>query len=114
MRKIVYLGLAALALFSTPASATLAQFGNITAVYGTRNGAILFNTSGARSGPVPACQGAGVERRYALDASTIAGQTYASVLMTAHALKKRVYVQGTGTCTIWGDTETVEYLLVED
>lgn len=114
MKKILYSGFVVLALVSVPALASMAQFGNITAVYGARNGAVLFNTSGARSGPVPACQGPGLGQRYALDASTIAGQTYVSVLMTAYALKKRVYVQGTGTCTIWGDTETVDFIMVED
>jgi hypothetical protein len=114
MKKVILLGMIATAALALPANASLAQFGTITAVYGMRNGAILFNTSGARSGTVPACQGPGLTQRYALDASTISGQSYASVLMTAYALKKRVYVQGTGTCDIWTDTETVSYIMVED
>ena len=34
--------------------------------------------------------------------------------MTAFALKKRIFVHGAGACTIWADTETVDYFLIED
>lgn len=79
-----------------------------------KNGAVLFNTSAERTNPLPACQSASFPKRYALDASTIAGQTYASGLLTAYALGKKVSIQGAGTCDIWWDTETVSHFTVED
>lgn len=81
-------------------------------VYGTWNGALLFSTNANRTS-IPAC-GAGNAQRWAIDASTTAGQAAVAVLLTAWTQHKRVWVTGTGTCTIWGDTETVEHFLVED
>lgn len=98
-----------------PAQASEAPAGNIVRVYGMLNGALLFNTTAARTSAPPACQqDPGLAQRWAIDASTVAGQTAASVLLTAYALKKKVFVLGTGNCSIWGDTETVAFILIED
>jgi hypothetical protein len=34
--------------------------------------------------------------------------------MTAYSLHKRISIHGTGTCSIWGDTETVDHFVVEN
>ncbi|WP_156400625.1 hypothetical protein [Caulobacter sp. Root655] len=98
---------------SAPVWASDAQMGNISHLYATSNGAVMFYTDGARGTP-PACQNAAVSQRYAIDASTTGGQAQAAALMTAYSLHKRIYIVGSGACTIWGDTETIAWFLVED
>lgn len=88
-------------------------FGNVTGVYGTSNGAILFSTDATQRSSVPSC-GSNNPQRWAIDASTTAGQAAASLLITAWSQHKRVWVTGTGVCSIWGDTETVSFFNVED
>lgn len=101
------------ALTPSPAAASSADWGYVTAVLGTSNGAVLFNTSGTRSGK-PACQGPGLDARYALDGSTVAGQAQIAILLNAYNLHRRIVVVGLNACTIWGDTETVAYFQVQD
>ena len=74
------------------------------------NGAVLFQTSTARA-DVPACA-AGQTARWAIDTNTAAGKAQLAGLLTAHAMGQGVQVFGTNTCTIWGDTESVNYLRV--
>lgn len=107
-----FLASASIAFAAPPASASSADWGYITGLYGTNNGAVLFSTSGARTTP-PACQTGGAQR-FAIDASTTAGQAAASVLLNAYNLHRKVWVQGMGACGIWGDTETVTYFQVAD
>lgn len=113
MKVFVSAVLATLAFAATPASASEAAVAPISSVFGAWNGAVLFTTSGARTA-TPACQGPGLGQRWALDASATAGQAQLSVFMTAYALRKRVTVIGSGVCSIWGDTETVAFFVVED
>ena len=113
MKKIISLATLLSLALATPAHASEAQFGTITNVYGMNNGALLFTSSGSRTTP-PSCHSSFVPQRWAIDASTVAGQLAASVFLTALALKKRVYVMGSATCTIWGDTETVTFINIEN
>lgn len=98
--------------FASAAQASEANFGNITGIFGAHNGAVLFYTSGTRT-TAPLCQTGGAQR-FAIDASTVTGQAAASVLLTAYAMNKRIYVVGSGACSIWGDTETVLFFTMED
>lgn len=98
---------------SASAQASNADFGYVTTVYGTLSGAVLFSTTGARTSP-PVCQGSSVPQRFALDTSTTAGQQQATILRDANAKRKRIYIVGTGNCSIWGDSETVNFFQVED
>jgi hypothetical protein len=95
-----------------PASASDADWAYISYPFAMSNGAVLFNTAGARGTP-PAC-GAGLTLRYAINASTLIGQSQLSVLMTAWSMHKRVYVHGSGGCSIWGDTETADWIAAEN
>lgn len=97
---------------AVPASASNADWAYASYPFAMSNGAVLFNTSGARGTP-PAC-GAQVPARFAIDASTLIGQAQLSVLMTAWSMHKRVYVSGSGGCSIWGDTETVNFIAAEN
>lgn len=103
--------LLATAFMTAPAIASQSNIGNITDVWGTNNGAVLFNVTGTRAAP-PAC-GANNPQRFAIDASAPAGQAAVAVLLSAQARGKAVIVMGTGNCTIWGDTETVAYFWVQ-
>lgn len=98
---------------AVPAHASDAQMGRIIHVLGMSNGAVLFSTDGSR-GARPSCSGLGNDARWAINASTLVGQSQLSAFMAAYALKKRIFIHGTGTCSIWGDTETVDYFEIED
>lgn len=117
MKRELLVLAAAVLMMSAAATATAhasdAQFGQITSVMGMSNGAVLFNTTGSRA-MRPSCSGPGLDARYAINASTLAGQAQLSAFMTAFALKKRIFIHGAGARTIWGDTETVDYFLIED
>ncbi|HWW25874.1 MAG TPA: hypothetical protein VNZ85_08275 [Caulobacter sp.] len=110
MRRLFILGCA---LAVSPAEASEAQLGNIVRLFATSNGAVMFDTTGART-TAPACQGAAVPNRFAINGSTVAGQSQLAALMTAYSLRKRIWIYGSGTCTIWSDTETVSWFWVED
>ena len=110
---VVALSLAPVLLAPSPAGASSADWGYISGVYATSNGAILFNTSGTRTA-TPACQSSSVPQRFAIDASTTAGQAAASLLITAYTLHRQVIVAGMGSCSIWPDTETVSVFQVSD
>jgi hypothetical protein len=92
--------------------ASTATGGTIHGVLPTYNGAVLFWTTGTVVGGHPACQGPGLTGRYAIDASTVAGQSMVAVLLSAQAQGKQIFITGSGTCTIWGDTETVLHFSV--
>jgi hypothetical protein len=111
-RLRIYIGFA-LGVAGTPAAASTADWGSITGVYAISNGTVLFNTSGLRSGK-PGCQGPGLEARWALDGSTVAGQAQIAILLNAYNTKKKIIIAGQNSCTIWGDTETVLYFLMQD
>lgn len=97
----------------SPASASYASAGYVSSLVAMSNGAILFNSSGPRDGK-PGCQGQGLDARWAIDGSSNAGQTLVSVLLNAYNLKKRIAIVGQDNCSVWGDTETVAYIVVID
>ena len=87
--------------------------GTITTVYYIGGGAILFYINAPHAG-MPTCANNGANTRWAINAATMGGQAQLSGLMTAVARGKRISIQGTGTCSVWGDTESVDYFVVED
>jgi hypothetical protein len=91
------------------AQAGNAAAGNLNNPYFMNNGVLLIPTDGTRSG-VPAC--ATESLRFAIDASTPAGKVQAAGILTAFSMGKKVVIWGTGGCTVWGDTETVNFLQV--
>ncbi len=95
-----------------PAGASNSDFGTIFAITAMPNGAVLFHTTGNRIGTHPSCQGAGLDGRYAINASTPQGQNQLSILLTAKAQNRQIYVIGLNVCNIHGDTETVNYFSV--
>lgn len=98
----------ALLLASSNAYASTAQPGYISQIFAMANGVVMFSSSGARSTP-PGCQSAGVSQRWAIDATTPAGQAKVAALLTAYSLRKQIQIVGTGACPNWSDTETLDY-----
>ncbi len=93
--------LAALAGSAAPAA--------LTDVFLMSNGVAMVVTPGARTG-APAC--AIVYNRFAVDATTAAGKAQLAGLLTAHASGKAVEIIGTGVCSAWSDTESINYVHV--
>lgn len=93
-------------------SAGVAGAGNIVGPYGLffmQTGALLVSTDAVQSG-APAC--ATVVGRWAIDGTTPAGKLQAAAVIAALAMGKKIAIWGTGTCSVWGDTETVSFLQV--
>ena len=74
-------------------------------------GGFFFNSSGTRSS-APSC--ATVTNRWVINTTTSQGQAMVAALLSAYMAHKRITVVGTGTCDVWGDTETVNYFQIED
>lgn len=81
--------------------------GRLSQVHVMRGGVVLFTSDGSRS-QTPTCHT--MPNRWAFDATTPAGQAMLSVILTAYSSGKRVDVHGTGLCSAWLDTETVEFI----
>jgi len=97
---------------SNSAMASQSGAGTITGVYVMETGIVLFHHHGSRSA-LPAC-GTPNPIRWAFDGATPAGQAKLALLLTAHSSQKPVVVHGTGTCTAWGDTETIQFISTAD
>lgn len=112
----------ALSLFLMAApvcASSTSEYGKVTGVYATASGALLFSTQlfeggGAPARDTPPACGSGLPNRWAIDASTPAGQTAVTTLLWALDNRRQVLVIGTGTCSIWSDTETVAMISVQD
>jgi hypothetical protein len=89
------------------ASASATGSGYLTQ-YLILNGVAFFWHNGTRSTP-PACDTQG---RFAFNVTTPVGQAALSGLLTAFASHKPVAITGTGACTDWSDSETMQYFSV--
>lgn len=106
-------GLYVASAFGAAAHASSTDYGYIDSLLSSQNGAVMFNINANRTA-APSCQGSSIPKRFALDTSTVAGQAQAKVLMDAYTKRKRIAITGTGTCSLWGDTETSNIFQVED
>ena len=88
--------------------------GKISKIHYMPNGAVLFYLSGSHS-DIPICSNnTAVPSRFAIDGRTNIGKIHVSGLITAYASGHEITVQGTRTCSLWGDTETVNYFHTND
>lgn len=97
---------------STPSQASISATGKIYNIHILGNGVVLFRHTGTR-GAVPAC-GQPEAVRWAFDGSTPQGQARLALLLTAYGAGKNVQVFGLGNCNVWGDTESVDYIVTTD
>ena len=108
--RLMHLLAAGLILLPAAAPASTTQPGYVSTLNPLSNGTVVFNSSGARSA-APACQGANLPQRWAIDATTPTGQAKIAVLLTAYALHRQIQIVGLNACPNWGDTETVDYFV---
>jgi len=77
-----------------------------------QNGVVIAYIEGPRA-DAPAC--AAVESmRFALNAATPAGKAQLSGLLVAYTTGRTVTIWGTGACTTWGDTESIDFFSTND
>jgi len=96
---------------SANAYAGSAGAGTLSNLHFMGNGVVILYTSGARTG-VPACATT-QPNRFAIDGTTAAGKVHLAGVLAAHAAGKTVYIFGTGNCSNFPDTESVNYFAVE-
>lgn len=111
--RALVLGIAALAPMQPALASSTNAFGPISQVYGTASGAVIFTVTVSSRSSVPGCA-TGQPNRWVIDASSVAGQAAAALLLSAWAAHKQIWVIGSGACTIWGDTETISYFTAQD
>lgn len=93
------------------AQASDSSNGYITDVLIFADGTVLFNHGGQRGAP-PAC-GAGLNTRWAFKTADAAGQARLAALLSAAGMNKKVDIVGLGVCSVWGDTESLNYFVVK-
>jgi hypothetical protein len=71
------------------------------------NGVVLVWTPGTRTG-TPTC--ATEYSRFALDSTTAGGRSLLAILLAAHSAGRSVALRGTGACTLYGDTENLQFV----
>lgn len=92
--------------FTAPANAGYTLNATVTKILVMQNGSVLFYLSAPDLSP-PTC--ATQSTRWAFDATTPAGQAKLAFLLSAKATNASIQVSGLNTCSVWGDTETVDY-----
>ena len=101
------------ALAPAPAAAGQADYGMAVRLIISQANVAFFNSTGTRTNPA-SCAGPGLQNRWAISLTTDAGKAILAAVMTAQARGKQVWINGTGTCSIWPDTESVDYIIIED
>jgi hypothetical protein len=61
---------------------------------------------------VPACGTlTSSSKRFVVDLTTDGGKAMAATLLTAYSLNSQIDIVGLGSCAVWGDTETINYIV---
>jgi hypothetical protein len=82
--------------------------GQVSNIIAQPGGQMFFDVAGTHN----AKPGCATSDRWVINTSTPGGQSTAATLLTAFSLKRPVAVHGSGACDVWGDTETVFYLIL--
>ena len=110
MKKILRL---AILLASVNSYAGSADPGNLSNVHFMSDGVVLAYINGNRS-DVPSCA-VNQPLRFALSTASSGGKVQLAGLLTAYSSGKKIRIIGTGNCSAYGDTETIEYFyLIEN
>ncbi|KRA66061.1 hypothetical protein ASD79_01900 [Caulobacter sp. Root655] len=99
---------------AAPSHASDSQSGLVSIIYIMDDGKVLFNQAGVRTGPVPSCQGPGLEYRWAFNGATPAGQAKLATLLSAWSMKKPITIIGKGSCSDHPDTESVFWFRTDE
>lgn len=84
---------------------------------GTPSGLLVHDMGGAffyHAGPRTNRPSCATEDRWVINVSTPAGQAIYAAVLTAIASGRKITVQGTGACSFWGDTESVQSIQMFD
>lgn len=92
-----------LSLTALPTSASETGLGMISDIFSSAVGLTAFNQGGTRTAK-PACA---TQDRWAIDTTTPAGQAMTAMLLTAYTTNRPIRIDGTGTCTLDSQFETV-------
>jgi len=114
MKKPIALCISGLLLSSlaSPVQASDASVGYISEISIMNSGIIMFNSSGTRTA-TPSCHTGGHPLRWAFNGTTAAGQAKLAALLSAKGMGKPIKIYGTGACSDWSDTETVNYFIID-
>lgn len=97
----------------TPARASQAGSGTVSQILTiAETNSVLFIQTGTRT-TVPTC-GQANPSRWAIAAGTPFGQAQLAVLLTAYAQRKQVTIVGMNSCYRQSDTESVQYIVIND
>jgi len=101
--------LAALLLaYAAPAISSSSTAGSISNITPNAAGRVFFQHSGTHTAR-PSCA---TLDRWVIDTTTAGGQALLSALLTAYSTGKQIQIDGTGNCSAWGDTETVDRFVI--
>ncbi|MFK0298748.1 hypothetical protein ACIQTU_05970 [Brevundimonas sp. NPDC090276] len=106
-RYRMIVALAAVTAFAVPAMASQASMGTVYGVMAHDTGNAFFYQTGTRT-TRPTCA---TEDRWVFGIATPTGQAMMATLLTAYATGRNVTIQGTGVCSVWPDTETVQSIV---
>lgn len=93
---------------SSSASAGSSGPSNISNLIVQPSGQMFFDLSASHTGR-PSCA---TSDRWVINTSNSGGQAAAAAVLTAFSMKKAIGVQGNTTCDVWGDTESVSYVII--
>ena len=94
---------------TTAAQSSTAWEGALQDIHFMNNGVVLVTTTGNRTTP-PSCSS--VAGRFAIDSTTPAGRSQLAGLLAAEAADRQVVIVGTGNCSAYGDSETIDYFYI--
>lgn len=107
--KRILVGIAALLLTTTAFAGTDYNATIILLLPHAQN--VFFVYVSPNISNVPAC-GAGAANRFVVDATTPGGQGIIASMLLAYGQGRKIDFIGTGNCPVWGDTESVSYVIV--
>ncbi len=84
------------------------SMGLVTDVLAGADSPFFFSAGSHQSKPSCSTQG----DHWAIDTATPGGKAMQATILTAYALKKKISISGKGVCDIWGDRESVGYLVI--
>lgn len=78
------------------------------------SGALFVLLDTAIAGTPPSCANPSSGfKRFVVSPTTANGQVIVSGLLAVHGEGRKVQIGGKGVCDVWGDTETISYILTE-
>lgn len=83
--------------------------GYVTQIIVQHEGVVFFQTDAMASTAWPSCA---VTQRYAINLADPGGPSLYSAVLTAQKAHSQISISGKGTCDIWADSESVEYVAV--